>query len=227
MIPSRQVFLARLFYCCPSEVRPQDRIQASRLQKPPYHLFPLFLSQGGAIFVPAAQDRCFSAKGGVEAVRQSNLGHRREVKMIRKLLGAVLAIGMTTAAHAVPIYDGILTFTNPAANNCGVPGTAFQAIYRPQINPADPNSGLIIFQYRGGVGFQRATDGQFSGAGAFAGVRLLPTAAVIETQGTFTLTQAPATAIASTPRITLTGRFTPTVGCVYVFTASFIKRPGT
>lgn len=147
--------------------------------------------------------------------------------MLRKLLGALLGLCLSgTAALAVPIFDGTIVFT-AAAGNCASTGQSFSAIYRPQIAASDQNSGLIIGLYRSGVGFARTNDGQFSGAGSFAGVILTAVATTINRVGSFNVTQSPATVALGTQFVTLTANFTPTVGCKYVFKGSFVRRPGT
>lgn len=147
--------------------------------------------------------------------------------MFRTALGSIVALGLSmTAALAEPIFDGTVTFSS-ATNNCGVAGASYQAIYRPQIGSTARNSGLVIFQYRSGVGLERVTDGQFNGSGTFAGVRLNSSAFATEIAGTFTATQTPALVGTGTQTIVLSGAFTPTTGCRFVFKSVFLRRAGT
>jgi hypothetical protein len=147
--------------------------------------------------------------------------------MLRKILGAVLAIGLSsTAAMAVPIFDGTVTYTGTGANNCYVAGASYSAIYRPQIGAAS-KSGLVISTYRSGWGFTLPTSGQFNGTGSFVLVYVTQLATLVNRVGTFHLVQTPAAVTNATSSIQLSGDFTPTTGCKHVFKAVFIKRPGT
>lgn len=147
--------------------------------------------------------------------------------MFRLVLGGAFAVLLSCAPSlAEPIFDGTVTFAD-ATNNCGPTGAAYPAIYRPQISSAEPKTGLVIFQYRSGAGFQRATNGQFNGSGVFAGIRLTSSAKTGEISGSFALAQAPATVTTATQSIILSGSFTPTTGCRFVFKSVFLRRPGT
>jgi len=146
--------------------------------------------------------------------------------MLRKLFGAAFALAFSTAgALAIPVFDGTMAFV-AGSNNCGSAGQTFPAIYRPQ-QGTGTKSGLIFFLYRSGAGFTRATNGQFNGAGAFAGVLVTANATVAQRTGTFNITQVPANVTAATQEVTLDGTFTPSDGCRFIFKATFLRRPGT
>lgn len=149
--------------------------------------------------------------------------------MFRKLLIALAGVCVSAVASSAAVFDGTFAFTS-ATNNCGANGLSYTAIYRPQVTASEQKSGLVVGLYRQGVGFSRTTNGQFSGAGTFAGVVLTPLATVVQLGGTFSITQVPATITAATQAVTLTGTFTPTTPpniCRYAFKATFLRRPGT
>jgi len=148
--------------------------------------------------------------------------------MLRKTLGAFLALGVSCAASvatAVPIFDGTVTYI--AGNTCGVAGASYSAIYRPQIGAAADESTLILFLYRSGVGFSRPTDGQFDGAGSFAMFFVTPSATLVNRVGSFQATQIPASIVAGTQTINITATFDPTAGCTFKFKGVFVRRAGT
>jgi hypothetical protein len=153
--------------------------------------------------------------------------------MLRKFFGAALVLALSSAssmAVTYPTFDGIFTFVAPPAGtqNCSGAGNAYPAVYRPQVNSAHPKTGLVVIEFRSGVGFTLPVDGQFNGANQdFIGVQLTNSATVQNKAGKFTITQVPATVLQTTQTVTLNGSFVPAVGCRYVFKATFLRRPGT
>jgi hypothetical protein len=149
--------------------------------------------------------------------------------MLRKILGAVTALGLIGAASvagAVPIFDGTVSYLE--GTTCQTPGVSYPAIYRPQIGASASKSGLVLSLYRSGVGFTLPVDGQFDGNGAFGAVYVTSEATVIERTGTFSAEQIPALVKANTQTIILTATFDPSGnGCTFKFKGVFVRRAGT
>ena len=149
--------------------------------------------------------------------------------MVRKLLGALVAMGVSCAASAgmaFPIFDGTVTYQT-ATNACSPAGNSFNAIYRPQIGTTAPKTGLVISQYRSGFGVQLTGNGQLSGAGTAGAFTITQTAALVQNVASFSFTQSPAAVVATTQQITLSGKIVLNGSCQHVFKAVFLRRPGT
>jgi hypothetical protein len=101
------------------------------------------------------------------------------------------------------------------------------AIYRPTLGASGPSRLQLIFE-RSAANYQKSGAGQMQGPGSYSATKLGSRAGVQEFTGTYNFASAPATVVASTVNVTLTGtinNFHNKTGCTATLTALFTKRP--
>lgn len=165
--------------------------------------------------------------------------------MERLLLLGGVAVGVMSAAAPLPAaavpnnplitWQGSVTLLTTSAN-CGAvpdfaPGILAYSIFRPRLDPAEPESALSIIFPRGTLIFTRATgENQMHGVGNYSGIwisdRVTANAAV---SGTYRFTIVPAGAITSANNfVTMSGTITKwaaIAGCTVTFRGAYSRRP--
>lgn len=145
-------------------------------------------------------------------------------------MNSALAAGDTQAA-----WEGYATNTASTAQCAGVGGTGVSdthvSIFRPHILSTDTPTFLSIMHLRAALTLQNtseATVHQMHGTGNYTGYGVNSRAkGFTYTGGTYTLTITPATIVASTPIVNITGTIKNvfnTAGCNVTFKGVYVKR---
>jgi hypothetical protein len=144
--------------------------------------------------------------------------------------GAAWAAGDTQAA-----WQGYATTTASTAQCAGIGGTGVGdthvSIFRPHIAALDTQTFLSMMHLRAAITFDNtseATIHQMHGAGNYTGYGVNSRAKGFSyTGGTYSLTVSPASIVASTPIINITGtlnNYFNTAGCSVTFKGVYVKR---
>jgi hypothetical protein len=106
------------------------------------------------------------------------------------------------------------------------------SVYRPQLDLREPKSSLTLIFRRAAHSFFKTTGGQMNGVGRFSGAWISARATTKRgggaVSGIYRFVVTPATAIATTPFVTIDGRITHfghITGCDITFKGSYSRRP--
>ncbi len=129
--------------------------------------------------------------------------------------GSVTLLSKTAACNAVPGFD---------------PGILAYSIFRPRLDPAEPNSALTVTFPRSTLIFTRASgENQMHGAGSYSGIWISERVTAKSSAGAYNFAMSPAGAITTAiPFVTITGTITnwgAIAGCTVTFRGSYERRP--
>jgi hypothetical protein len=149
-------------------------------------------------------------------------------KIICALIVFTLFGGVASAQTPPDSWQGAMTIRTLSAgctqDDAFRIGKIAFAVYKPL-------SGGTRLQFvfdRTAANYLRTGAGQMKGAGSYTATKLGSRAGVTQFSGTFSIVQSPATVVATTPNVILTGSFTnfhDKTGCTVGFTALMTKRP--
>jgi hypothetical protein len=160
---------------------------------------------------------------------------RRPIDMFAVLGGTLLAamagMGDVQAADTQAAWAGLAEITASTSACAGVLGTSVgtphPSTYRPKINSTDTASYVSLMGVEGGLTLQNASETtvhQMQGAGNYSATAIDRRALPFVYKGTYTFTITPATVVATTKVVEITGTvntYFDSVGCNVSFTAAY------
>lgn len=163
------------------------------------------------------------------------LGHILTIAAAGAALFTLGNFGTVWAADTQAAWEGYATTTASTAQCAGIGGTGVGdthvSIFRPHITARDTDTFLSMMHLRAAITFDNtseATVHQMHGAGNYTAYGVNSRAkGFTYTGGTYSLTVTPASIVASTPIVNITGtlnNYFNTTGCNITFKAVYVKR---
>ncbi len=141
----------------------------------------------------------------------------------------------SAAAHnPLIVWQGgatILTLTAPCSAKGWEVGDEFVSVYRPNLDPAEPKTGLTLIAHRHALSFFRNTGpNQMAGAGTYTGsfIGARATGVAGGTAGSYSLTITPNPVTTATVNVTIAGSLSNLggiAGCTLGFRGVYTRRP--